>query len=183
MATVLDALQEYAPGQVRASLRIARGLDYYTGTVYETVIPGHESFGSVCSGGRYDVLVSDGRRTFPGVGLSIGVSRLVALLLSTGILEPGASSPARVLVSVTSEETRDQSVAVARALRQRDIATEVSPSARKFGQQIRFAERRGINYVWFVDEDGGHSVKNIVTGDQEPADPAQWLPADVQVVE
>jgi histidyl-tRNA synthetase len=183
LATVLDALQEYAPGQVRASLRIARGLDYYTGTVYETVIPGHESFGSVCSGGRYDALVSDGRRTFPGVGLSIGVSRLVALLLTTGILEPGAPSPARVLVSVTSEETRGQSVAVARALRQRNIATEVSPSARKFGQQIRFAERRGISYVWFVDEDGGHSVKNIVTGDQEPADPAQWLPADVQVVE
>ena len=178
LATVLDALHDYAPSQVRASLRIARGLDYYTGTVYETVIPGHESFGSVCSGGRYDALVSDGRRIFPGVGLSIGVSRLVALLLSTGMLEPEAPSPAQVLVAVANEQARSESVEVARALRRRDIPTEVSPSARKFGQQIRFAERRGIDYVWFVNEDGDHSVKNIVTGVQEAADPYSWVPAE-----
>ena len=178
LATVLDALHDYAPSQVRASLRIARGLDYYTGTVYETVIPGHESFGSVCSGGRYDALVSDGRRIFPGVGLSIGVSRLVALLLSTGMLEPKAPSPAQVLVAVANEQARSESVEVARALRRRDIPTEVSPSARKFGQQIRFAERRGIDYVWFVNEDGDHSVKNIVTGVQEAADPYSWVPAE-----
>ncbi len=62
------------PGAVVADLKIARGLDYYTGTVYETQLVGYESFGSVCSGGRYDALASDGRTTYPGVGISIGVS-------------------------------------------------------------------------------------------------------------
>ncbi len=176
LSEVLDHLHDYAPGQVRASLRIARGLDYYTGTVYETVIPGYESFGSVCSGGRYDQLVSDGRRTFPGVGLSIGVSRLVALLLSKGILQAGSASPAQVLVAVADEGARDQSVSVARELRRRGVSAEVSPNAQKFGKQIRFADRRGIRNVWFIAEDGSHSVKDIVSGEQVDADPKTWLP-------
>ena len=81
-------------------------------------------------------------------------------------------------MAVANEQARSESVEVARALRRRDIPTEVSPSARKFGQQIRFAERRGIDYVWFVNEDGDHSVKNIVTGVQEAADPYSWVPAE-----
>lgn len=180
LAAVLDALHTFAPGQVRASLRIARGLDYYTGTVYETVIPGFERFGSICSGGRYDQLVSDGRRVFPGVGLSIGVTRLVSLLLSEGLLKPAAPSPAKVFVVVSDEEHRDQSVAVARQLRRRGIACEVSPNARKFGQQIRLAERRGIRYVWFPDQEGSQSVKDIVTGSQVAADPQTWSPESVE---
>lgn len=176
LCLVLDQLHDFAPGQVRASLRIARGLDYYTGTVYETMIPGHEGFGSVCSGGRYDELVSDGRRTFPGVGLSIGVTRLVALLLSAGMLQPVRPSATMVVVAVNDEGTRADSVAVARALRARGIPAETSPNAQKFGKQIRYADRRGVPYVWFVNEDGSHSVKNIQTGSQEAADPATWEP-------
>lgn len=176
LCVVLDELHAFAPGQVRASLRIARGLDYYTGTVYETVIPGHEGFGSVCSGGRYDELVSDGRRTFPGVGLSIGVTRLVALLLSAGLLQAERPSKTVVVVAVNDDASRSQSVVVARALRARGIPTETSPSAQKFGKQIRFADRRAIPYVWFISEDGAHSVKNIQTGEQEAADPNTWSP-------
>lgn len=176
LCRVLDALVAYAPGQVRASLRIARGLDYYTGTVYETVIPGYESFGSVCSGGRYDQLVSDGRHVFPGVGLSVGVTRLVALLLSSGLLTPAGHTPTQVLVLVNDEASRDEALEVARQLRRRAIPTEVSPSAQKFGAQIRFADRKGIPFVWFIQE-GGHAVKNIVTGEQIPADPALWSPS------
>ena len=63
------------PGALIADLRIARGLDYYTGTVFETEMQGFESLGSICSGGRYDSLASDGKSTYPGVGLSLGVSR------------------------------------------------------------------------------------------------------------
>ena len=74
LAAVVEAAAEHAPGLLVADLRIARGLDYYTGTVYETVMRGHESIGSICSGGRYDNLASAGNDRFPGVGLSIGVS-------------------------------------------------------------------------------------------------------------
>ena len=79
--------------RVVADLRIARGLDYYTGTVYETALVGYESWGAVCSGGRYDALASDGRTTYPGVGISIGVSRILGLLLGKGLVR--ASGRAR----------------------------------------------------------------------------------------
>ena len=90
LAAVMRAAMEYAPGGLVADLRIARGLDYYTGTVYETQLVGHESCGSVCSGGRYDALASDGRTTYPGVGISIGVSRLLGLLVGRRACRPAA---------------------------------------------------------------------------------------------
>ncbi|HEX5015950.1 MAG TPA: HisS family protein, partial [Actinomycetes bacterium] len=77
LMAVVDAAQQRRPGSLVADLRIARGLDYYTGTVYETTLSGFESLGSICSGGRYDALASDGKVTYPGVGISLGVSRLL----------------------------------------------------------------------------------------------------------
>ena len=88
------------PGSVEADLKIARGLDYYTGSVYESFLTGHEDLGSVCSGGRYDSLVGDGRRTYPGVGLSIGVSRLVSRVLGRGLA--AASRKVRIELAITS---------------------------------------------------------------------------------
>ena len=85
----------YVPGRLIADLRVARGLDYYTGTVYETELVGFESWGSIASGGRYDSLASDGRITYPGVGLSIGVTRLLAPLLAKGMLRASAGSDSR----------------------------------------------------------------------------------------
>ena len=82
LAAVITAGRAQAPGVLVADLKIARGLDYYTGTVYETQLVGSESWGSVCSGGRYDSLASDGRTTYPGVGISIGLTRLVHLLVT-----------------------------------------------------------------------------------------------------
>ena len=159
-----------------ADLRIARGLDYYTGTVYETQLVGYESWGSFCSGGRYDELASDGRTTYPGVGISIGLSRLLGLLLGKGLVGASRKSPSAVLVAVTDEETRARSVAVATALRARGIPCEVAPAAAKFGKQIRFAERRGIPYVWFpgAAEGDGDQVKDIRSGEQSDADAASW---------
>ena len=71
--------------RVVADLRIARGLDYYTGTVFETTMAGYESLGSICSGGRYDTLAKDNRSTYPGVGISLGVSRLLVPLVADGL--------------------------------------------------------------------------------------------------
>ncbi|HET9142781.1 histidine--tRNA ligase, partial [Actinophytocola sp.] len=86
LARVMETAAAHAPGLCRAELKIARGLDYYTGTVYETQLLGYERFGSVCSGGRYDNLASSGNDRFPGVGLSIGVSRLLGVLFGENAL-------------------------------------------------------------------------------------------------
>jgi len=175
LASLIRIARGTEPGRVVADLRIARGLDYYTGTVYETLLLGSEKLGSVASGGRYDSLASDGKATFPGVGYSFGITRILAPLIGKGVLTATRGVPSAVLVAVDSEETRDRAISVARRLRERGIACEVAPKADKFGRQIRFAERRGIPFVWFganLDD----SVKDIRSGEQLPADPDAWSP-------
>jgi histidyl-tRNA synthetase len=176
LAAVVETAREHAPGLVRASLKIARGLDYYTGTVYETEMVGYEKFGSICSGGRYDNLASSGSDSFPGVGISIGVSRLLGLLFNAGALTISRPVPTAVLVALPHDEDRAACNRIAAALRARGVPTEVAPSAAKFGKQIRFAERRGIPFVWFPGADGAGEVKDIRSGDQVPADPQTWMP-------
>ncbi|HLR28158.1 MAG TPA: histidine--tRNA ligase [Ruania sp.] len=175
LTTLLEAAQHRMPEVVQADLRIARGLDYYTGTVYETLLAGHEDLGSVCSGGRYDSLASDGKNTYPGVGLSIGVTRLLSRVLGKQLAQATRGVPTAVLVAVTDEDHRAGSDDVAQALRTRGIPTDVAPTAAKFGKQIRFADRRGIPFVWFVTGEG-HEVKDIRSGDQVPTDPHTWTP-------
>jgi len=162
--------------RIVADLSIARGLDYYTGTVFETRLDGYESLGSICSGGRYDALASDGRNTYPGVGISLGVSRVLVPLLQRGVLVADRKVPSVVLVAVTDEESRPAAEGIATALRARGISCEVSPDAAKFGKQIRHAERRGIPYVWFRQDDGHGEVKDIRSGNQVSADPDAWQP-------
>lgn len=177
LAAVISTGMANAPGAMVADLKIARGLDYYTGTVYETQLVGYESWGSFCSGGRYDSLASDGRTTYPGVGISIGVSRLLGLLLGKGLVTASRSTPAAVLVAVNDEDSRPDSTRVATALRARGIACEVAPKPAKFGKQIRYAERRGIPYVWFPGAgESGDQVKDIRSGDQVDAVAATWEP-------
>lgn len=179
LAAVIRAGLDNAPGALVADLKIARGLDYYTGTVYETQLVGHESWGSFCSGGRYDSLASDGKTTYPGVGISIGVSRLLGLLIGKGLLVASRSTPACVLVAVNDEESRAVSTRIATELRARGIPCEVAPKPAKFGKQIRYAERRGIPYVWFPGEEGaGGGVKDIRSGDQVDADATSWEPPE-----
>ncbi|HEX4699167.1 MAG TPA: histidine--tRNA ligase [Actinomycetes bacterium] len=161
---------------VVADLSVARGLDYYTGTVFETRMVGFEHVGSICSGGRYDALATDGATSYPGVGISLGVTRSIAPLLSRGLLTASRRTPTCVLVALPAEDDRDSVSEVAAALRSRGVPTEVSPSAQKYGKQIRYAERRGIPFVWFPQEDGSHQVRDIRTGEQLDADPAAWVP-------
>ena len=172
LSALVRVARRSVPDRVVADLKIARGLDYYTGTVYETLLVGSEKLGSVASGGRYDSLASDGRVTFPGVGYSFGITRILAPLIGKGILTASRSVPSVVLVAVDNEEAREDAIAVAAAIRARGIAVEVAPKADKYGKQIRHAERRGIPFVWF----GADSVKDIRTGEQTSADPATWEP-------
>jgi histidyl-tRNA synthetase len=176
LAAVIRVGAEHSPGVIVADLKVARGLDYYTGTVYETQLVGHESYGSICSGGRYDALASDGRTTYPGVGLSIGLSRLLAKIMPT--LSASRSTPSCVLVALAEESDRAQGMAVAASLRRRGIRSEVAPAAAKFGKQIKFAERRGIPFVWFpaTGDQASDSVKDIRSGEQIVADASLWMP-------
>ncbi len=173
LVRVVEGVQAVAPGILVADLRIARGLDYYTGTVFETVLDGHEDLGSIGGGGRYDALASDGRTTYPGVGVSIGVTRILGRVLGRGLVGASRPVPTCVLVAVADESARGESDRVATALRARGIACEVAPSAAKYGRQIRHADRRGIPFVWFP-ADG--SVRDIRSGEQVPADPTAWEP-------
>jgi len=172
LADVVTVAAAAVPGRLVADLKIARGLDYYTGTVYETTMAGYEAMGSISSGGRYDSLASDGRTTYPGVGLSIGVSRILVPLVGKGVLTASRPVPSCVLVAVDSEDTRFAAIATATRLRARGIPCEVAPKADKFGKQIRYADRRGIPYVWF----SSNEVKDIRSGEQLPADPDAWQP-------
>ena len=176
LAEVISAASKRAPGKVIADLSIARGLDYYTGTVYETVLVGHESLGSICSGGRYESLASKGKKNYPGVGLSIGVTRLVSRILGEELVSAARSVPSVVYVTLANEDSWHEAQDVAAALRERGIACEVASSAEKFGKQIKYADRRGIPFVWFTHADGSHEVKDIRSGEQLTADPASWNP-------
>lgn len=179
LAQVLQAAADAAPGLLEADLSVARGLDYYTGTVYETHLVGHEDLGSICSGGRYDELARDGERVYPGVGVSVGVSRLVGGLVGRGLVTATRPVPTCVLVAVPDEASRPACDRVAAVLRGRGIPTEVAPSAAKYGRQIRHADRRGIPFVWFpAGEHGGAEVKDIRSGEQVPADAQTWSPPE-----
>ena len=175
LSALISTANRTVAGRVLADMKIARGLDYYTGTVYETLLNGSEKLGSVASGGRYDSLASDGKVTFPGVGYSFGITRILAPLIGKGRIVASRSVPSAVLVAVDNEETRAAAIETAARLRARGIAVEVAPKADKFGRQIRFAERRGIPFVWFG---AGHddSVKDIRSGEQVPASADAWMP-------
>jgi histidyl-tRNA synthetase len=176
---VLDELADLPAGSVVADLSIARGLDYYTGTVYEAKFVDWPGFGSICSGGRYDDLAGSFiRRNLPGVGISIGLTRIFAKLAAEGLITPGAASPADVLVVIPSDERRRDAVATAAKLRARGLKVETYHQADKLKKQLTYAARKGIGAVWFPPfEDGRpHEVKNMLTGDQTEADLDTWTP-------
>ncbi|PKQ26244.1 MAG: histidine--tRNA ligase [Actinobacteria bacterium HGW-Actinobacteria-4] len=174
LTALVSGVNAAVPGCAVADLRIARGLEYYTGSVYEAFVEGHEDLGSICSGGRYDSLVGGGG--FPGVGLSVGVSRLVGRIIAAGLATATRSVPSAVLVAVVEEEARGASAAIADRLRARGIPTEVSPNAAKFGKQIQYADRRGIPFVWFPGDGADGEVKDIRSGEQVVADAGSWEP-------
>jgi histidyl-tRNA synthetase len=172
LSFVMSELSDLPPGAVVADMGIVRGFDYYTGTVYEGVMQGHESLGAVCSGGRYDNLAAGAREPLPGVGISIGVSRILGRLFGQGLLPAGRRSPTVVLVAHAGAGGG----AVLRALRARGIPAEAYHEPAKLGKQMKYANDKGIPYVWLPFEDG-HVVRDMASGDQVPADAASWAPA------
>ncbi|MFH1158115.1 MAG: histidine--tRNA ligase [Pseudomonadota bacterium] len=174
---VLNALAHIPEGEIIADLSIVRGLDYYTGTVYETMFFDNTSYGSICSGGRYDDLASQYiSRKLPGVGISIGFSRLFTYLHERGKLPVGQKSPTQVLVILPSEERRAEASKTAQDLRARGFNVELYHAAKKIPDQLKYASRKGIPYVWFPPFSDGqpHEVKNMTSGKQTPTDPATW---------
>lgn len=177
LAFVIDQLKHLKGDALTADLSIVRGLDYYTGTVYETVFLDDPGYGSICSGGRYDDLAGSYiNKHLPGVGISIGFSRLFARMLEKGKLPAGQKSPAHVMVVMPAEERRAEIAAVAQKLRARGFNVEMYHAAKKIPDQLKYASRKGIPYVWFCEEDGTHQVKDMVAGTQIPAKPEHWIP-------
>ena len=175
LAAVMNMLRDLPPEAAIADLHIARGLDYYTGTVYEGVLLEHPQLGAVCSGGRYDNLASDDKVKLPGVGVSLGISRILGLLFAKNSIVASRATPTLVLISLASEEDRARAYAAAKDLRSRNIATEVFHAPLKFGKQIRYAERKGIPYVLFLGENQVE-VRDIRSGQQTAIELAQWSP-------
>lgn len=152
-------------------LTIARGLDYYTGTVYETMLNDYPSMGSVCSGGRYDNLTeyyTD--QKLPGIGISIGLTRLYYQLKENGLLGNAQKSLTRCLVIPMGEDTMDAALLAAAELRNAKINTDVYYQNKGMKQKMKYANRLAIPYVAIVGEDekaaGGAMVKNMETGEQ-----------------
>ena len=152
-------------------LSIARGLDYYTGTVYETTLLDHPEIGSVCSGGRYDNLAeyyTD--KQLPGVGISIGLTRLFYVLGEQGMLNPELpTAPADVLILPMTEDLAP-AIALATQLRQSGIRTQLQCEDKKFKAKMNYADKLSIPYVIFLGEDeiasGVVACKDMQTGEQ-----------------
>jgi histidyl-tRNA synthetase len=180
LAFVLTELADLPSGSIGADLSIARGLDYYTGTVYEGRFTDVPDFGaSITGGGRYEDLAGSFiRRDLPGVGMSIGLTRIFGKLVADGRITPGPKSPAQVLVVVPSDDRRAAAVGTARELRGRGLNVEVFHEAAKIGKQLQYASRKAIPYVWFPPFSDGrpHEVKDMAAGVQAEADPATWSP-------
>ncbi|MCF8495268.1 MAG: histidine--tRNA ligase [Alphaproteobacteria bacterium] len=177
LSFVMDQLKHLPGGAVVADLSIVRGLDYYTGTVYETVFTGDPGYGSICSGGRYDDLAGSYiNKHLPGVGISIGFSRLFDRLRQQGKLPVGAKSPADILMVLPADDRRAEASETARILRERGFNVELYHSAAKIKKQMEYAGKKSIPYVWFPPfEDGQpHEVKNMQTGEQQKADAQTW---------
>ena len=172
LSAVLENLSHLPAGAVVADLSIVRGLDYYTGTVYETVFTEDPTYGSICSGGRYDDLAGSYiNKHLPGVGISIGFSRLFDRLRVQGKLPVARKCPTDVLIiPPRNEADLPQMKQIETTLRGRGFNVEIA-HGKKMNKQMAYAEKKGIPYVWFP-EDG--QVKNMSSGEQISADPVSW---------
>ena len=159
-------------------LTIARGLDYYTGTVYETTLTDYPEIGSVCSGGRYDDLAgyyTD--KKLPGVGISIGLTRLFYVLGEQGLLNDAmVTAPADVLVIPMTQDLT-YPIAAATTLRAHGVRTQLYTEPKKVKQKFAYADKLGVPYAVIIGDDevaaGAVSVKNLQTGEQRSMPPAQ----------
>ena len=182
LAEVLALIKALGVPEERYALNfsIARGLDYYTGTVYETTLDDYPQIGSICSGGRYDNLASHySKSKLPGVGISIGASRLFWQLREAGLIKPDAQSH-MVLVGLMRDEDLPEALAIARELRGAGIDCEVQLEARKLAKQFQYADKVGFSYMVLCGESeqakGVVGLKNLATGKQVEIARGELLP-------
>lgn len=183
---VTDNLKHLHGSGMVADLGIIRGLDYYTGTVLEARFkdsaehwPKGTPALAIGGGGRYDDLAGSFiNQKLPGVGLSIGLTRLFGLLMDQGKITALGKSPADVLVVLPDEARRAEAAETARTLRSRGFKVEMYHRDAKIKNQMAYAEKKGIAHVWFPPFKDGqpHEVKNMTSGEQKPADAASWTP-------
>jgi len=162
--------QNVPEGRFKIDLKIARGLDYYTGTVYETILNDLPGVGSVCSGGRYDDLASNYTKTnLPGVGISIGLSRLFYKLLEAGIITPTQQSLAEVIVIPLDDKATARALEVSSNLRAAGAPTITYTEPDAMKKKFRYADRMGCRYVVVIGENelstGKLSIKDMQTGE------------------
>jgi len=184
---VLESLSHLPEGAAIADLSIVRGLDYYTGTILEAVFPHDTGFGSIGSGGRYDDLTGSFiNRKMPGIGISIGLTRLFSRMVEQNALqvEAGRVSPTDILVVQQNEAAYQAAQATARILRSRGFNVETFHSATKMKKQLAYAEKKSIPFVWFppAEQGGGHEVKDMALHTQQPADPEDWQPENPEIL-
>jgi histidyl-tRNA synthetase len=167
--------------RIRIDLSICRGLDYYTGTIYETFLTDLPGIGSVCSGGRYDNLASKyTKQVLPGVGASLGLDRLIAAMeeLKHPLLT-GQTTPAQVLVVNFDAARLGDYQRVARQLRAAGVSVEVYPDAKKVGQQLSYAEKRGFKFALIAGpaefEQGVWKVKDLAKREETAVQEAQLV--------
>ena len=172
LTTVVEGLKAFQvpDGTVRINLAIARGLDYYTGTVYETFLNDHKGIGSVCSGGRYDNLASHyTKSTLPGVGISIGATRLFYQLMDAGLIKD-AGATAEVLVTQMDAALGPDYFRMAAELRAAGLNTEIQLEGGKIAKQMKYADKAGIPVVILMGSDekarGTATAKHLVKGEQ-----------------
>jgi histidyl-tRNA synthetase len=171
--------------RIKIDLGICRGLDYYTGTIYETFLLDKPDIGSVCSGGRYDDLAAlYTKQRLPGVGASLGLDRLLAAMEEMKLL-PDVATPAPVLIVQFSPANLGEYQKMGRTLRAEGIGVEVYPEAKKIGQQLQYAEKRGFNVALIAGSDefakGVWKLKNLIHR-EETTVPAAEVPAALRRV-
>ncbi|MBE6622027.1 MAG: histidine--tRNA ligase [Ruminococcaceae bacterium] len=173
LATVIRHMKDFGvPDECFAvDLTIARGLDYYTGTVYETLMLDHPEIGSICSGGRYDNLAeyyTD--RKLPGVGISIGLTRLFFVLGDQGMLNREYPAAPADLIILPMTDSMTEAVGLATTLREACIRTQLYSEKKKFKAKIGYADKLGVPFVIFLGEDeianGTVSLKDMKSGEQ-----------------
>jgi histidyl-tRNA synthetase len=174
-------------GRLRVDLSICRGLDYYTGTVYETFLFDKPEIGSVCSGGRYDNLAgSYTKQSLPGVGASLGLDRLLAAMEALDLV-PKTATPAPVLVLMFDASRLGDYQRIARTLRAAGIGTEVYPEAKKLGQQFQYAERRGFKLALIAGsnefEQKVWKVKTLATKEEQTIAEAELVATILRMVD
>lgn len=155
----------------KIDLTIARGLDYYTGTIYETILTNYPEIGSICSGGRYDDLASYYTdKKLPGVGVSIGLTRLFDQLNSRNFIQKNQKTIADILVIYMSENEKDYAFNFASSLRQNNIKTEIFMENVKFKNKLNYANKININFIAIIGEDEKNTniitIKNMYSGEQ-----------------